>query len=406
MPYRTLYTKEPPSGLNELFPPLPTRKAKPSLTQNTSSRNIQHNHPFNPTKIILNLSRRVQVGRISRDNRLPITHSRILQWNARSIAANKSNLLNYLKTETIDFMLISETWLTPHHTFKIGSYSCIRKDRGPDGKGGVAILVSNKPPSLKVTANDWCDLAKQVHGSALIGGDFNLHHVLWGCGGSSPEGTLFVDHVLSETEYVVLNTGGNTRIPYVGQQPSALDLTLASTNVALKCSWNVLEDPLGSDHLPILIEYSENHHLSVRKTYLFWNETKADWLRYQSEIKRHLDLKERRTDKVEHLLELITKAANVAIPRKKIKRAQCENPPWWDAVCTNLVKERNLAFKKYKANMTPDNFSKYKNQDARCKRAFKQKARDGWKAYVSSLDKNKPIGEIWAMAKRFTRTAG
>jgi hypothetical protein len=56
--------------------------------------------------------------------------------------------------------------------------------------------------------------------------------------------------------------------------------------------------------------------------------------------------------------------------------------------------------------MTPDNFSKYKNQDARCKRAFKQKARDGWKAYVSSLDKNKPIGEIWAMAKRFTRTAG
>jgi hypothetical protein len=256
--------------------------------------------------------------------------ARILQWNARSIATNKSNLLNYLKTETIDFMLISETWLKPHHTFKISSFSCIRKDRGPDGKGGVAILVSNKynyqtltiqsvlevvgvrikelnltllaiyrPPSLKVTANDWCDLAKQVHGSALISGDFNLHHVLWGCGGSSPEGTLFVDQVLSEIEYVVLNTGGNTRIPYVGQQPSALDLTLASTNVALKCSWNVLEDPLGSDHLPILIEYSENHHLNVRKTYLFWNETKADWSRYQSEIKRHLDLKERRTDKAE-----------------------------------------------------------------------------------------------------------
>jgi hypothetical protein len=33
--------------------------------------------------------------------------------------------------------------------------------------------------------------------------------------------------------------------------------------------------------------------------------------------------------------------------------------------------------------MTLDNFSKYKNQDARCKRAFKQKARDGWKPYVS-----------------------
>jgi ribosomal protein L13E len=65
---------------------------------------------------------------------------------------------------------------------------------------------------------------------------------------------------------------------------------------------------------------------------LFWNETKADSSKYQSEIKRHLDLKERRIDKVKHLLELITKATNVAIPKKKIKRAQCENPPWWDAV--------------------------------------------------------------------------
>jgi hypothetical protein len=45
--------------------------------------------------------------------------ARILQWNARSIAANKSNLLNYLKAETIDFMLISETWLKPHHTVMI-----------------------------------------------------------------------------------------------------------------------------------------------------------------------------------------------------------------------------------------------------------------------------------------------
>jgi hypothetical protein len=41
--------------------------------------------------------------------------------------------------------------------------------------------------------------------------------------------------------------------------------------------------------------------------------------------------------------------------------------------------------------MIPDNFSKYKNQDARRKKVFKQKARDVWKAYVSSLDKNKSV---------------
>jgi hypothetical protein len=292
----------------------------------------------------------------------------ILQWNARSIVANKSNLLNYLKAETINFMLISEPWLRLNHTFHISTYSCIRKDRGPDGKGGVAILVSNKynyqtltiqsalevvgvrikelnltslaiyrSPSLKVTATDWCNQVKQVHGSALIGGDFNLQHVLWGCGGSSPEGTYFVDQLLSEIEYVVLNMGGNTRIPPLTLPWHQQTLHFNNNNkIITKCSWNVLEDPLGSDHLPIFIEYSKNHHLNVRKTYLFCNETKADWSRYQSDTKRHLDLKERRTDKAEHLLELITKAANVAIPRKKIRRAQCENPPWWDAVCANL----------------------------------------------------------------------
>jgi hypothetical protein len=58
---------ESPSGPNELFPPLPTRKAKPHLeTSNTTIHLIQPKEK--KSKIILNLSRPVQVGRISRDS--------------------------------------------------------------------------------------------------------------------------------------------------------------------------------------------------------------------------------------------------------------------------------------------------------------------------------------------------
>lgn len=63
-----------------------------------------------------------------------------IQWNARSIKANKAFLETALFSYRINCAIISETWLKPAESFKISGYNIIRQDR-PDGKGGCCILI-------------------------------------------------------------------------------------------------------------------------------------------------------------------------------------------------------------------------------------------------------------------------
>src|SRR5699024_3599902 len=80
-----------------------------------------------------------------------------------------------------------------------------------------------------------------------------------------------------------------------------------------------------------------------------------------------------------------------------------QTPPWRDAECTRMVQERNEALKMYRSNLNnSDNYLLYKTKDAQYKRCLKRKAREGWQNYVNTLNNNKPINEIWRMARSFT----
>lgn len=67
---------------------------------------------------------------------------KILQWNARGISnfstAEQLNIL--IANKNIDIVLLCETFLRPHHKFKLNGYKIYRHDRDTHG-GGVAIAV-------------------------------------------------------------------------------------------------------------------------------------------------------------------------------------------------------------------------------------------------------------------------
>ena len=50
-----------------------------------------------------------------------------------------------------------------------------------------------------------------------------------------------------------MNDGSNTMVPHPLRNKSSVDLTLSTPSVAPYLTWNVLDDPMGSDHFPILI---------------------------------------------------------------------------------------------------------------------------------------------------------
>ncbi|GFR04667.1 RNA-directed DNA polymerase from mobile element jockey [Trichonephila clavata] len=102
----------------------------------------------------------------------------------------------------------------------------------------------------------------------------------------------------------------------------ALDVAFASPDIFLSCSWTVL-DSVGSDHSPVLIEFSHTHKTPNSKNALFWNFKKAYWRVYKSSLDNslsgavsfvNLDSKWR------FFKDSVLRAACVAIPRVNRKK--------------------------------------------------------------------------------------
>jgi hypothetical protein len=141
----------------------------------------------------------------------------IIQWNARSLKANKLSFENALLHHKISIACISETWLKPYENFKINGYNILRDDRN-DGYGGTSIIIKNNIPfsqvniihdlqdTLQLTAieieinyrkitivslygipkhklpcDTWLNIIQQIKTPYLITGDFNAHAPEWGC---------------------------------------------------------------------------------------------------------------------------------------------------------------------------------------------------------------------------------
>jgi len=61
-----------------------------------------------------------------------------------------------------------------------------------------------------------------------------------------------------------------------------LDLSFVSGNLALECDWIVLDDPLGSDHLPCMTSFQDN--VSVESsTAERWSYARADWVAFKGD---------------------------------------------------------------------------------------------------------------------------
>ena len=82
-------------------------------------------------------------------------------------------------------------------------------------------------------------------------------------------------------------------------------------------------------------------------------------------------------------------------PKRKAK-------PWFDEDCQAAKKERNKANRL--ANKHPSAASSMRARliQARTKKLFKQKKRDSWKNYVSSVNVNTPSKKVWDMIRKIT----
>ena len=181
---------------------------------------------------------------------------------------------------------LCETWLSPEDEINFRDFNIIRLDRD-DSYGGVLlgikkcyhfyrisiptvsgieivtcqINVKNKdlciasiyvPPGTSINHRQLWSSVTILPSPFLILGDMNSHGTAWGESYDDNRAGIIYD-LCDDFNLTILNTGEATRIPKPPAQESRLDISLCSNSLSLDCQWKVIDDPHGSDHLPIII---------------------------------------------------------------------------------------------------------------------------------------------------------
>lgn len=203
-----------------------------------------------------------------------------------------------------------------------------------------------RSPQNLITKEKLIKLSSQLGDEYIILGDFNSHNQMWGSRKLNKTGEI-VEEFLSERDIILLNTGENTHFSIGCQSFTAIDLSMATPNLAVQINWSVDKDLRLSDHFPIILEFPKNQKSCEPPK---WKINQADWGKFyincnfdNTNVLKNMEI----NDLEENIRNSILTAANVAIPKTSGK-AQEKYAPWWDLEIKNLIKEKRKLMKKYR----------------------------------------------------------
>ena len=104
---------------------------------------------------------------------------------------------------------------------------------------------------------------------------------------------------------------------------------------------------------------------------------------------------------------LILNAAEETLPKVPILRKRVL-VPWWRPECRDVIRMRNQAYKFYLRVPTDENFIIYKKRRAFARLVIRSAKRLAWRDFISHINKDTPIKEIWNYIKRINskKTSG
>lgn len=350
----------------------------------------------------------------------------IISWNCRGIKNKKENLQVLINDIKPVCLCLQETKLGEFQEFRVQNFTFVHKHKvlNPNENlhGGVGLLIRKDIPFLPVELRttlqatavqinlrkkitlcsiylppdqnfeevDIENILNQLPRPFIITGDFNCHNTLWFDKNTDSKGRK-MENVLINNNLNILDQNSFTF--FRGSTQTHIDLTFVSPELHTELQWNTYDDPLSSDHLPILIKLEQGTPLLGRER---WNFKKADWAKFESLINFDKPIEEfnnilKLTD---YITDSIIKAANQCIIKSKIMRDKI-SIPWWNEKCKMAVKEKKKNYKKYLKYPSEFNYNQYQKANAEARRTIKQSKKESWVLFLASINNNIPTKVLW-----------
>ena len=168
-------------------------------------------------------------------------------------------------------------------------------------------------------------------------------------------------------------------------------------------AYEILSDRLGSVHHSIMITANTSDH-PVPELVPKWNFKKAKWDIFEDQRIKEItpilfhDADDKMAVFSSTLLDIAAdnNLKTSPFPKRKAKS-------WFDEDCQAAKKERIKANRSANKHPGAANSMRSRLIQARSKKSFKQKKRDTWKKYVSSVNVNTPSETVWDMIRKITR---
>jgi Endonuclease-reverse transcriptase/Reverse transcriptase (RNA-dependent DNA polymerase) len=368
-----------------------------------------------------------------------------LQWNARSLLPKKQHLLDLIRENNIHVIALCETWLQNSECLHIPGFEVIRRDR-PDGRGGGVLLGVRKdigfrlkpiaeinscemiaaalevtcaqgdclniasayfPPDCRLNSVEFSAALTDLGSPMLVFGDFNAHSRAWGCENANLRASV-MQAVFDDLSLVYLNDGSLTRIASPPYRSSAVDMTLCSSGLSLDCAWHVLDDPGGSDHLPIVTSLSSISVpiLNDIPVPIFDLTRHLDWHRFGERILEAIsDIPDITNIEEKYALFVNLNRSAALAAQKHTPRSGFKFPLapaiWWDDECSNKKQSYLAAFRCFRNCGNLENYQLYMGQQRDFQNLCRQKKSESWRLYCSTLNFQTRLSDVWRMAKRF-----
>ena len=354
----------------------------------------------------------------------------ILQWNVRGLRANYEELILLCNNFKPSVVALQEcklsTALSPprgYHFFhrptpnsagdvgllvNKGNY-CSQISLNLVNLEAVAVRVSNLvnktisvcslylKPDKPIPVAELDDLVNQLPKPFLILGDFNAHSPLWGDSRQDHRGTV-IEKLISNHDLFLFNSGAQTFLHSAYGTFSAIDLSIASPSLALDFGWKVHNDLCGSDHFPIVLSSTSKN--SENSSSIF-NLKKTNWTAYKNLCLSNITPEILDSDDpVSVFTSKILDIANACIPKLSIQSKRLPRTPWFTAACSEAIKNRKKAYRKFNRQPTLENLLLLKKTKAKARQTIRAAKKTSWRKYVSTMTEKISSQKVWRMIRK------